>query len=386
MRSDSLKMPALEHAETAPGAPTSAGAPSDDFRRLVDSGLDPVLVHRNWQLLYANQAFAELLGYSDRAELLARGSLQAHIAPHEWPRLSELAAALLAGETGPANYIHEAVARDGQALLVKHEARQLHWGGEAAVLVRASLFRQRAVRDPDRHEELAHAARLSTVGALASTLAHELNQPLCALSAYATAAVELVDREAAGSRELPRIIREIDHQAGRAAAIVRNLRELVRKGEVRWTAIDLHRVLADAAELARAQAASRGVQLNLQTAAGLPSIQGNSVQLEQVVLNLLLNAIEALERTGQVSRVVRMGAKVEAATRVRVWVSDNGPGVPLELGESVFEPFLSHKEGGLGLGLWISRSIVEAHGGWLELESGDGPGATFSFTLPSHQQ
>lgn len=385
MRSRGGQTLALESAQPSVDAATSVGNSSEDFRRLVDSGLEPVLVHRNWRILYANQAFAELLGYCEPVELLAIDSLQAHIAPHEWSRLRELAATLMTGEAGPINYIYEAVARDGEPLLVKHMARHFHWAGEAAVLVRASLFRQRAARDPDRHEELAHAARLSTVGALASTLAHELNQPLCALSAYATTAVELVNREAPASRELPRIIGEIDHQAGRAAAIVRNLRELVRKGEVRWDAIDLNRVLADAVELARPQAASRGVQLNLKAGVRLPSIHGNAVQLEQVVLNLLLNAIEALERTGQVSRVVQLGAKVEAATRVRVWVSDNGPGVPEELGEGVFEPFLSHKDGGLGLGLWISRSIVEAHGGWLELEFGDGPGATFSFTIPSHQ-
>ena len=370
------------------GETAATRAAQEDFHSLVEGANQGIYVHRQWRPLFANQAFASMLGFASPAELLAAGSLEPNISAHDLPRLRAMAQAAAEGRPSPAVYVYEALSQDGRTLFIENVMRPIRWQGGPALQVTAvdvTARRQAEQRNRLRQDDLAHAERLSTLGALASGLAHELNQPLCAVSAYAAAALQLTAREAPGAQELPRLLREMDLQARRAGEIVRHLRALVRKGESRWISVDLTQVLSQAAELARGQARDRQVQLLLETSPGVsfPLVRGDPVQLEQVLLNLILNALEALEQVSEAPRRVRIGARRLPPGRVRVWVSDNGPGLPPGLLASAFTPIESGKPGGLGLGLSISRTIVEAHGGELGVEPAAGTGTTFTFTLPT---
>jgi PAS domain S-box-containing protein len=337
--------------------------------------------------LYVNQAFAELLGFPSPAALLSAGSLGARVVEHELPRVEAISRDVLQRHSPLANFVFEASRTDGVRVWLECTVRRTAWKGIPALHLTAvdvSARREAEQRDRQRHEALTHAARLSTLGAMASGLAHELNQPLCALSSYASAAQELAHREAPRARELPRLLGEIELQARRAAGIVRHLRDLVRRGESRWVELDLNQVITQSVELCVTQAIDRQVQLELALCDALPRVRGNAVELEQVLLNLILNAVDALEAQIAGSRIVQLGAELDtAARRVRVWVKDNGPGVRPDLLDQADTSYQSDKPGGLGLGLAISRSIIEAHGGQLELDSGREGGTTFSFTLPT---
>jgi signal transduction histidine kinase len=213
---------------------------------------------------------------------------------------------------------------------------------------------------------------------MAASIAHELNQPLAAIVNYARGCARRLD---AGS-PAPDVLEALDriaHEALRAGEVVRSLKRVVRKEPPREAAFDLVAVVHESVQLVRSEATERGIGVRVDAADGIGTVRGDRVQLQQVVLNLLRNAIEAITHTpGLIEvRIAPFGAEV------RLSVSDSGTGVPPDLLERVFAPFFSTKATGLGMGLSISRTIVEAHGGRLWVEANPGAGATFSFTLPA---
>ena len=249
--------------------------------------------------------------------------------------------------------------------------------------------RQRAfetVREVERRlrikeAEAAHAARFSLVSGTAAALAHEINQPMTAARALARSAQEILRRPqpdiARADTNLATVIAQIDHAGG----VVKRMREFLRRGEPHWSTIDLRAMLDDALALARPEAAGKGVDLVLDAAADLPAFHGDRIQLQQVVLNLVRNAGEALASAAAADRRIRVTAQRRNGA-VEIAVIDNGPGVAADIAARLFEPLATSKHDGLGLGLSISAAIVEAHGGRLWLHAGE-PGATeFRFSLP----
>ena len=243
--------------------------------------------------------------------------------------------------------------------------------------VEERLAAERKLRD--KQMELDRSMRAAAASELASTLAHELNQPLSAIATY-TRSCELMLERGDRDGELVSTMRQVVAEAKRAATVVRRLREFVRTGALRVRPLSALRVLEGVAESARANAQGHGVTLVITADADLPSIAGDRLQLETVLHNLVTNAIDAL--SGQRGpRTVRLSATRAAADTVRVSVADNGPGVAADMLPTLFEPLATSKAHGLGLGLAISRTIVEAHGGRLSYEP-SATGATFSLTLP----
>lgn len=235
----------------------------------------------------------------------------------------------------------------------------------------------------EKEAEAAHAARYNLVSGMASALAHEINQPMTAARALARSAQHLLGTPAP---DLPRaagnlsaLIAHIDH----AGAVVARMRDFLRRGRPHVSTVDLRSVLDDAVLLAGAEAAEHGVALELAAPADLPPVYGDRVQLQQVLLNLVHNAIEAIAATGRPDgRIAVSVARREAPPRIEIGVRDNGPGIAAELAERLFAPLTTSKDQGLGLGLSICAAIVESHGGRVWLQSRQ-PGATeFRFSLP----
>ena len=234
-----------------------------------------------------------------------------------------------------------------------------------------------------RHE-LAHIARVSTLGQLASSLAHELNQPLGAILRNAEVAELFLQEPSPDLDEVRAILADIRKDDQRAGAVIDRVRALMKRRTVERCPLDFNLLAGEVVTLVRLDAEMRRVRLALETDPGLPHVQGDRVQLQQVVLNLLLNAMDAVNDNPPAKRNVALRAR-PAGAAVEVTVSDNGHGIAADHLPRVFEPFFTSKPHGLGMGLAISRSIVEQHGGRLCAENSPGGGAAFTFTLPAAQ-
>ncbi len=229
--------------------------------------------------------------------------------------------------------------------------------------------------------ELAHVARVSTMGEMAAGLAHELNQPLTVISGYARACAERIRRERVSRKELLGPLETIAQEADRAGEIIRRLWNLISKGETRRSPVDVNDLIREIAAFMESDCRQHDVTLKLDLAPSLPAILADRIQIQQVVLNLARNACEAVARGGT-GRHVTVRSLPSGPEWVVVSVHDEGPGVPPDVIEHIFEPFFSTKDSGLGMGLTISRSIIDAHGGHLSVRNGPGGGATFELTVP----
>jgi PAS domain S-box-containing protein len=266
-----------------------------------------------------------------------------------------------------------------------------HWSEEVAerLKIAAELFcnaidRVRVETEARTHRDaLAHALRVGTMGQLAAGIAHELNQPLAAILNYASGCERNIAAGKASTEHVQDTIAKIVEQGMRAADVLKTLRALVRKGEGERTRQDANELIRTALSLIDAEVAAAGIQVRTELAAGLPNVQVDPIQIEQVVLNLLRNALDAV-RGGSVARPeIFVRTRSNAPGIVEVRVSDNGPGVAASHRDSIFKEFYTTKPSGLGLGLSISRSIIEAHGGHLNVTVSSAAGATFCFTLPA---
>lgn len=268
-------------------------------------------------------------------------------------------------------------------------SRPLRWtDGRAAVLrVLSDITEERRAREMiARHREAAHrTSRLVALGGFASALAHELNQPLAAVATYNEACLRLLESGSFDAAELQGAMRKCRDQARRAGAIIQRLREVLRQPVATRAECDLGEIARAALELAEPEAREAGVELELRAAAGLPAVRTDRVLAEQVALNLIRNAIEAVQGLERGRRRVTVEIALGADGKAALSVSDLGDGIPEEVRGRLFEAFVSTKPGGLGLGLSICRSVIESLGGEIRCE-GVPAGARFSFSLPREER
>jgi C4-dicarboxylate-specific signal transduction histidine kinase len=229
---------------------------------------------------------------------------------------------------------------------------------------------------------VAHMNRVSALGELVGSLAHEINSPLGAVLNNAEAAQRFLARGGADVAEVRSCLDDIARDVKRADEVIRRIRGVLRREEPDPRPVDLAAVIQDALRLVKADARDRGVIVEVQLAPGLPSVTGDEVQLVQVILNLVLNALDAVAGVPEPRRRVRISAEAIGPS-VAIRVADAGPGVPPALAARVFEPFFTTKPTGLGMGLSVSRSIVEAHGGTITVSSAAGGGAVLEVRLPA---
>jgi signal transduction histidine kinase len=225
-------------------------------------------------------------------------------------------------------------------------------------------------------------ARISTLGELSASLAHELNQPLTAILSNAQAAQRLLDAKPIDLAEIREILKDVVADDNRAGQVIQRLRALVKKQPPEFTALDLGAILREVVHFIHTDAILRASEIALTVAPGLPPVWGDRVELQQVALNLLLNALEAMKERPVEDRQVVVQVEADGPRVVKVAVRDRGAGLGDEI-EQVFRPFYTTKPDGLGVGLSICRSIVEAHSGRLWAENNPDRGATFSFTIPA---
>jgi two-component system sensor kinase FixL len=233
----------------------------------------------------------------------------------------------------------------------------------------------------EARQELAHATRLALIGELTASIAHEINQPLGAILSNADAAEMLLDSSPVLLDDVRHILDDIRKDDLRASEVIRRLCGLLRKRELEMQPLDLNELAAEVLLLVRAETRRRGVSVETELAADFPLVRGDRVHLQQILLNLLLNGMEAMAHLPTEKRLT-----VRTALNPNGWVemtvSDAGVGIPPERLPHLFDPFFSTKKEGMGLGLSIARSLVEAHGGRICAENNPGGGATFRFTLP----
>lgn len=261
---------------------------------------------------------------------------------------------------------------------VNHGSRRLFTG-----FVRDISERQRTrQRLQELQAELSHVSRVSEMGQMASALAHEINQPLAAASNYLQAARRLGARRDPG--EAQRIDEALDHaarQVERASQILRRLHTFIKKGDPELEPEDIAKLIEEGSAIALVGARERGVAVCLQAAARLPAVLVDKIQIQQVIVNLMRNAIEAMEQSPRRELIVTAELTADAR-QIIVRVVDAGPGLAPTVAERLFQPFVTTKAHGIGVGLSICRSIVAGHGGELVAHANPEGGTIFSFTLP----
>ena len=234
--------------------------------------------------------------------------------------------------------------------------------------------------------DLAHVSRVTAMGELTASIAHEVNQPLTAVLNNANACLDLLPKTAPNVEEVREALAEIIDDIDRASAVILHVRQLAKRTPVEKSLLDLRDVVKDVLALARYESAARRVTIHADLPENLPSVSGDRVQLQQVLLNLVMNGMDAMNTVEEAKRGLIICGRLETRDgRVvaSLRVQDAGPGFKPEEMDRLFEPFYTTKPQGMGMGLAISRSIIEAHGGRLCAEPNQGAGATFSFCLPA---
>jgi two-component system, LuxR family, sensor kinase FixL len=232
-------------------------------------------------------------------------------------------------------------------------------------------------------QEITHVGRVSMMGQLASALAHEINQPLGAILRNAEAAEIFMRHESPDLDEIRAILADIRRDDQRAGLVIERMRSLLKRHDLDTRPLAASELIAEVASLLRGDAAARRVNLEVAVFGNLPTVSGDRVHLQQVLLNLIINAMDALDGGLEISRCVTVMAHATDARMIEIAVSDSGPGIPEHKLARVFDPFFTTKSAGMGMGLPISQTIVQSHGGQLWAENNPDGGATFRFTLPT---
>ena len=307
-------------------------------------------------------------------------------APSPWTQTADIHVhGRLAGRV-EVGYLERRPARDEGPFLTQERkvldavARRLSRIGE-----RIHTERHLQRRERDLRTRLAHLARVSIMGELAGSIAHEVNQPLTAIASFAQACRRLLDAGRQDRASTLRILGRIEAEALRAGDVIHRLANMVRSHERERSECDVNQIVREVHALASADARLHDIELRLDFVDGIPAVQADRIQLQQVLLNLIRNGVDAMADTdpGRRRIVIRTGTD---GTAVRVSVTDRGSGVSETVAATLFQPFCTTKPGGIGLGLSICRSIVESHGGRIGFSRNPEGGSTFFFTVPTRDE
>jgi PAS domain S-box-containing protein len=362
------------------------------IRRLVDSNIIGIFIWDfDGRILEANDEFLRMVGY-DREDLLAENIWWADLTPPDWRDRNNARIEQQKGSGRFEPFEKEFTRRDGNRVPILIGGATFEKGGNQGVAFVLDLTGRKQVEAEARENErryreaeleLAHANRVATMGQLTASITHEVNQPITAAVTYALAARRFLSAEPPNFREVDDALSLIVKEGNRASQVIDRTRALIKKAPARKDAVEINDAILEIIALTRTEAANNSVSVRTQLADGLRRVQGDRVQLQQVLLNLIINAIEAMRDVGEEERELLISTRNEPDS-VSVEVRDSGPGFAPAALERVFEAFYTTKPDGLGLGLPVCRSIIEAHNGRLWASPNVPRGATFEFTVSAH--
>ena len=362
-----------------------------ELRALLDAAVDAiVMMDEQERITTFNLAAERLFGYK-AAEVMGKDVALLMPEPHRSAHHGYVRRYVETGERRIIGIGRETEARraNGETFPISLAVGEaLGPAGRRFVAIIRDLTAQRAAEQSARSLELrlSQVGRFNLMGEMAAGIAHEINQPLSAIATYAQAAKRIMDRDQPDMPALADICKKIDDQALRAGRVLENLRKFIRKQEIRPEPIDVNRAIVDVLNLIEADARAEGLRVAAELEEGLPAVNANAVQVQQVVLNLTRNAVDAMRDSGgQKERGIVIKTERTRAG-VRISVADHGPGVSRQLGDNIFHPFVTTKRSGLGVGLAISRTIVQSFGGSLTYRDNPAGGAIFDVDLPLSQE
>jgi len=377
----------VKHKPSAPKK-NSKGKPQRPARTappIRKRGALVVMLDTSGRMLRWNEAFEAACGYS--ADQLTGKSARNILMPMEEP--GKFASTLEHVLSGKGGVTFEALLHN-----IKGTRRSILWnvsywrsaGGGIKRVICAGIdvtseHRARELAD-QRQQELLHMYRLHSAGGLAAAMAHELGQPLAAVVSYCEASIQALQSPRPDCEKLNRNLGRAVAEAHRAAKIIRELRGFILKREVDSERFEIGSVIAAALGMVGPEARARGVRIETHVEKDLPSAKGRFVQIEQLLVNLLNNAIDSISATGSKSGLISIRAQRDTPGTARVSIEDNWPGLPTEVARRMFDPCFTAKAGGLGIGLMIARSIAEAHGSRLWAEQSPSGGTIFHFNVP----
>lgn len=339
----------------------------------------------DFRLQSANSALSRMVG--SPAKSLAGKSLLDLVHTDQRRGLRSRLDTMVAGEQTTMSWQTRLVPVDDRELLVRLNVGVVHDASKRPLFLIGQVEdlteRIHSGREARQlRERLTQVARLSTMGEMAASLAHEINQPLTAIATYAQAGKRLLDSGRADESDISNTLEQIGQQAQRAGEVIRSLRRFLRQKKSSREKLDVNEVIREVAFLADVDARAHDVELDLGLQRDLPAVVADAVQIQQVILNLIRNALDATRELGIVEPIT-INSRLRPDNKIEISVEDAGPGVSDDMRDRVFTPFQTSKAEGMGMGLSISRSIISAHGGTLNFENRPGTGARFYFTLPT---
>ena len=391
VRIDDLRFQVAEREKAEAEVRELARGLGAKIRRLVEANVVGIVI---WNLegaiTAANQAFLHMVQYA--REDIASGRVRwTDLTPAEWRGSDERAVADLKASGIFQPFEKEYFRKDGSRVPVLLGGALFEGGGSEGVAFVLDLTEQKRAQERLRasehnlrqaQAELAHVNRVTTMGQLTASIAHEVMQPIAAGITNARAALRCLGSQPPDLEEVRRALGRIVNEGNRATDVIDRIRSLIKKAPPRKDDLKINEAILEVIALTHGEVVKHSVSVQTQLTEGLPLVQGDRVQLQQVIINLIINAIEAMSGVGKGSRALLISTGREASGGVLVSVQDSGPGLDVEGLGRLFDAFYTTKPGGMGMGLSICRSIMEAHEGRIWASRNVGPGATFQFTLP----
>ena len=364
-------------------------------RRLIDSNIIGIfLLDIEGRIIEANEAFLHMVGYS-RDDLVSGGVGWTALTPIEWRDATERAVAELRATGTCKAFEKEYFRKDGSRVPVLLGAATFGEPRDQGVAFVLDLSERKAaeenLRESERRyreaqAELAHVTRVTTLGELTASIAHEVNQPLAGISSNAEACLRWLDRGTPNLDAARRSVEWIINDCNRAGEVIQRVRALAKRTNIQKVPLQINDVVDEVISLVQREISNHRVSLRKELASGLPMVFVDRIQLQQVIINLVINSIEAMQSVTDRPRELTIRSLQDGAHQVLVTVKDRGVGISAENTDRLFSAFFTTKPSGMGMGLSIGRSIVEAHGGRLWAETNLPQGAAFHFSLPVAQE
>jgi PAS domain S-box-containing protein len=380
---DDLKFQIAEREKAEAAVRELATGLEAKVRRLVDANIIGICIwNLEGRIIEANEAFLRMVGY-DREDLVSGRVSWREVTPDKWRAADEQALAELVATGVCEPFEKEYFREDGSRVPVLVGAALLEGRRDEGVAFVLDLTERKRAEAALHHAqmELAHVTRVTTLGELTASIAHEVSQPLTAIVTNANASLRWLAGETPNLDETRAAMGRILRDGNRAGEVITRIRALVQKIDTEKARLDINQTVQEVILLAQSEAGHKGVALRTELAADLAPVLGDQVQLQQVILNLVMNGIEATASVTDRRGELLIRSRQHGSDQVLVAVQDSGIGIERENLEKIFDAFYTTKPQGMGMGLAISRSIVENHGGRLWAIPNDGPGATFQFTL-----